>query len=256
MDKEDVDVLGALAYEVEQDSRDEESKSMLTEDRYASFDSRATISPRSSARPWAGGTHPLHRTTYYDLMGGGSSKIRFWREPAPDLHPRRAASFRTLSLPGVVGDSLFDLGKMLAERHQLSAHLAEPSRVPASQRNGPTDNGPRADPKWRRSPGWRTEHGRGETRTAALRSQVLASRPEPIALGELVGPLDEPLAARLLLYFKRARRPRPGRATPAGGAHPHGRRRWSQRAESVTEHCPRRSATCTRAGSLCNKTAV
>jgi radical SAM superfamily enzyme YgiQ (UPF0313 family) len=203
---EDVDVLRSLAYEVEQDSRDEESKSMLTEDRDASFDARGDIFPHLFSRPWAGGTDALHSMIYYSHYGR-----KFFRDqirasvggsaPIPDELLRSC----TLSLPGAVRDSPFDLGKILAERRQWSDHLTQLSRVHCE----PTR---RAYQEWSegrpilaaelRRVHWNIA-GRKFVRLDPFVRQLLANHPEPIALGELVGALDESLAARLLLYFKR-----------------------------------------------------
>jgi radical SAM superfamily enzyme YgiQ (UPF0313 family) len=206
VETEDVDVRRALAYEVEQDSRDEESKSMLTEDRDASFDSGGDVFPHLFGRPWAGGTDALHSMIYYDHYGR-----RFFRDqiraraggpiPIPDELLRSC----TLSLSGVVKDSPFDLGKILAERHQLADHLTQLSRVHCEPTRRAYRQWAEGRPRLAAEP--RRAHwnmaGTKCVRLDPLVRRLLASHPEPIALGELVALFDESLAARLLLYFKR-----------------------------------------------------
>ncbi len=206
VEREDVDVLRALDYEVEHDSRDAESKSMLTEDRDASFDSRGGIFPAVLGRPWAGGTDSLHTMIYYDHYGS-----RFFRDqaqaseaargPVPDELLRSC----TLTLPGVLRDSPFDIAKIIGERQRRASYLVELSKVPREPTRRAyeewADSRPLIPAELRRR-FWNMA-GAKSVRVDPFVRELLSSHAEPIALGELVRGLDEPFATKLLLYLKR-----------------------------------------------------
>jgi len=201
VETEDVDVLRALAYEADQDSRDEESKAMLTEDRDASFDSTGRIFPRGLGRPWAGGTDALHSMIYYDFHGR-----LFFRDQAGEREPMPEDQLHSclLSLPGVLQDSLFDLGKIIAERRSLASHLEQLRKIPRE----PTQ---RTFRDWAESrPALAVDARRRYwimyrdkcVRVDPFVYELLSSHSQPTVLGKLVAGLDEVLRARLMSYFK------------------------------------------------------
>jgi anaerobic magnesium-protoporphyrin IX monomethyl ester cyclase len=202
IDTQDVDVLRALAYEVEQDSRDEESKAMLTEDRDASFDARGKIFPPVLGRPWAGGTDTLHSMIYYDFYGR-----RFFREQAGAKSSVPDGWLRSCSLlvPGVVKDSPFDLAKIVGERWHLASYLVELSKVPCEPTQKAyrewAEKRPELPAKPRRD--YWNMSGAKCVRIDPFVRELLLDQTQPVTLGELVRPLDESLAERLMLYFKR-----------------------------------------------------
>jgi hypothetical protein len=203
VEREDVDVLRALAYEVDQDSRDEESKAMLTEDRDASFDSKGRIFPNVLGRPWAGGTDTLHSMIYYDRHGR-----RFFRdqvgeqEPVPEKGQMHSC---LLSLPGVLRASTFDLGMIIAERRRMASHLDQLSKIPRE----PTQRTFRdwadsravlvADARRR----YWIMYGAKCVRVDPFVYELLSHHSQPIVLAKLVDGLDEAFRDRLMDYFLR-----------------------------------------------------
>jgi hypothetical protein len=202
IEREDADILRALAYEANEDSRDEESKAMLIEDRDDSFDSNGSIFPKVLGRPWAGGTDTLHSMIYYDFHGRSFFRDQDGeREPASlegQLHSC------LLSLPGILRESPFDLGKIIVERQKMASYLGQLNKIP-------------------REPTQRSFHDWADSRPAlavdarrrywimyrakCLRVdpfvyKLLSSHSQPIALAKLVDGLDEALRARLMDYFQ------------------------------------------------------
>jgi len=201
VEREDVDVLRALAYEMDQDSRDEESKAMLTEDRDASFDSKGRIFPQVMGRPWAGGTDSLHSMVYYDFYDR-----RFFRDHASEREPVPADQIHAclLSLPGALRASPFDLGKIIAERRKMASYLAELSKIPRepTQRTFYDWAGSRptlsADARQR----YWIMHGAKCMRLDPFVYELLSGHSQPVALSQLVDELDEAFRARLIDYFQ------------------------------------------------------
>jgi hypothetical protein len=202
VEREDTDILRALAYETDQDSRDEESRAMLTEDRDASFDSTGNIFPKVLGRPWAGGTDTLHSMIYYDFHDR-----RFFRDQAGEREPVPEGQVQAslLSLPGVLRDSPFDLGKIIAERRRMAAHLGQLNRIPRE----PTQ---RTFRDWADSrPALAVDahrrywimYGAKCLRVDPLVYELLSSHSQPTLLAKLVDGLDEALRARLMDYFQR-----------------------------------------------------
>jgi anaerobic magnesium-protoporphyrin IX monomethyl ester cyclase len=202
VETEDVDVLRALAYEADQDSRDEESKSMLTEDRDASFDSTGRIFPSVLGRPWAGGTDTLHSMIYYDFHGR-----RFFRDQAGEREPVPEGQMHSclLSLPGVLRASPFDLGKIIAERRRMSAHLGQLSKIPRepTQRTFRdwADSRPALAADARRR--YWIMSGAKCVRLDPFVYELLSRHSQPTVLAKLLDGLDEALRARLMDYFQR-----------------------------------------------------
>jgi anaerobic magnesium-protoporphyrin IX monomethyl ester cyclase len=201
VEREDADVLRALAYELDQDARDEESKAMLTEDRDASFDSTGRTFPKVLGRPWAGGTDTLHSMIYYDFHGR-----RFFRDQAAVQKrvPEGQLLSCLLSLPGVLRDSSFDLGKIIAERRKMASHLGQLSKIPRE----PTQ---RTFREWADSrPALAVDahqrywvmNGAKCVRVDPFVYELLSSHSRPTVLAQLVDGLDEALRARLMDYFQ------------------------------------------------------
>ena len=202
VEREDVDVLRALAYETDRDSRDEESKAMLTEDRDASFDSTGSIFPKILGRPWAGGTDTLHSMIYYDFHGR-----RFFRDQAGEREPVPEDQMHSclLSLPGVLRDSPFDLGKIIAERRSMASYLGQLSKIPRepTQRTFRdwADSRPALAVDARRR--YWMMYGAKCVQVDPFVYELLSSHSQPTVLAKLVDGLDEPLRARLMDYFQR-----------------------------------------------------
>jgi anaerobic magnesium-protoporphyrin IX monomethyl ester cyclase len=206
VDRPDADVLRALAYELEHDERDEESKAMLTEDRDASFDGRGVIFPPLLGRPWAGGTDSLHSMIYYDFHGR-----RFFRDRAretagdavavPDERLRSCA----LNVPGVVKDSPFDLRKIIVERRAMESYLAQLSKAPREPTHAAYRQWADSRPELPAMPE-RTHWSMAGAKCVRLDPfvhQLLAGQRQPVTLGDLLAQVDEPLARRLVHYFKK-----------------------------------------------------
>lgn len=206
VDKEDADVLRALAYTISEDSRDSEIRAMLTEDLDASFDSHGGIFPQFLGRPWAGGTDSLHSMIYYNAYSRS-----FFRDhtvtPADkaSLIPEEQLRSCTLVLPGVVRDSPFDIGKILAERRSMEAHLVQLGKIPREPTQAAFQQWAESRPALPACPD-RSFWNMVGTRCVRLEPfvyRLLAAQTRPITLGELVKPLDDSLAARLVLYFQK-----------------------------------------------------
>lgn len=202
VETEDVDILRAIAYEADQDSRDEETKAMLTEDRDASFDSAGNIFPKGLGRPWAGGTDALHSMIYYDIYGR-----HFFRDQAGEREPVPEDQLPSclLSMPGVLRDSPFDLEKIIAERRSMASHLRELKKI----HREPTQ---RTFRDWADSrPALAVDARRRYwimyrdkcARVDPFVYKLLSSHPQPTVLGELVAGLDGALRTRLIAYFQR-----------------------------------------------------
>lgn len=201
VETEDADVLRSLAYETDQDSRDEKSKAMLTEDRDASFDSNGSIFPKTLGRPWAGGTDSLHTMIYYDFHGR-----RFFRDQTDEREPVPEGQMhsRLLSLSGVLRDSPFDLGKIIAERRRMASHLGQLNTIPRepTQRTFRdwADSRPALAVDARRR--YWIMHGAKCVRVDPFIYELLSSHSQPTVLAKLVDGLDEALRARLMDYFQ------------------------------------------------------
>lgn len=199
--REDSDVSRILDYEMDQDLRDEESRSMLAEAHDASFDSEGNIFPERLGRPWAGGTDTLHSMIYYDFHGR-----RIFRDQAGTREPVPAEQLHSclLSLPGILGDSPFDLGKIIAARRRRESYLAQLSRIPREPTQWAfrewVDSAPvlTADARRRH---WLMS-GVKCVRVNPLVYELLSSHPQPIVLAELVDGLDEALQGRLTGYLQ------------------------------------------------------
>lgn len=201
IEKEDADVLRALAYEADQDSRAEESKVMLTEDRDASFDSNGSIFPKLLGRPWAGGTDTLHSMIYYDFHGR-----RFFRDQGEAREPVQKDEVHSclLSLPGILRDSPFDLGKIIAERRRMTSYLGQLSKIhreptQRSFRNW-TESRPTLDADSRRQ--YWIMYGAKCVRVDPFIYKLLSGHSRPIFVTELTDGLDEALRGRLMSYFQ------------------------------------------------------
>lgn len=200
VEREDVDILRALAYEVDQDARDEESKAMLTEDLDASFDSQGRIFPKVLGRPWAGGTDSLHSMIYYDAYGW-----RFFRDQNGEREPVPEGKMHCslLSLPGTLRASPFDLGKIIAERRRMASYLGQLSKIhrEPTQRSFRdwADNRPIlvAD-----APRYWIMNGTKCVRLDPFVYELLSRHSQPTALGKLLDGLDETLRARLMGYLQ------------------------------------------------------
>jgi hypothetical protein len=201
IEREDADVLRALAYEMDQDSRDEESRAMLTEDRDASFDSNGSIFPKVLGRPWAGGTDTLHSMIYYDVHGR-----RFFRDQGGEQEPVPEGQIHSclLSLPGVLRDSPFDLGKIIAERRRMASHLSQLSKIPREPTQRTlrdwADSRPALAVDARRRY-WIMYRAKC-VRVDPFVYELLSSHSQPTVVAKLVDGLDEALRARLMDYFQ------------------------------------------------------
>ncbi len=206
VEAEDVDIVRAVAYRIDGGSQEDESRAMLTEDRDASFDSDGGIFPQRLGRPWAGGTDALHSMIYYDAYGRS-----FFRDYAASnvdgTRPASADQLRscTLVLPGVVKDSPFDIGKILAERRAREAYLKQLAKVPREPTQAAFQEWAAGRPplaaELKRS-GW-IMSGVWCARLNPLVYRLLSTHPQPVVLGDLLAAVDEPLATRLLGYFQK-----------------------------------------------------
>jgi anaerobic magnesium-protoporphyrin IX monomethyl ester cyclase len=201
VETEDVDILRAIAYEADQDSRDEESKTMLTEDRDASFDSDGNVFPKGLGRPWAGGTDALHTMIFYDFYGR-----RFFRDQIVEREPVPEDQLLScsLSLPGILRDSPFDLAKIIAERQLLKKHLAQLWKI----HREPTQ---RSFSEWADSrPDLAAEPSRRHwllhcekcVRVDPFVYKLLARHSQPVVLGEILAGIEPVLHGRLIQYFQ------------------------------------------------------
>ncbi len=203
IEKQDVDVLRAPAYELEDDARGEESKAMLTEDRDASFDARGNIFPLMLGRPWAGGTDSLHSMIYYDFYGR-----RFFRDnlDTDDAMSDEQLLACAVGVPGVLRDSPYDLATILRERKQMASYLAALAKVPRE----PTQQAYRewaagrtalaAGPQRRY---WAMAGAKCVRIDPFVYQLLAATETQTVTLRELLGRVDQPEAARFLRYFRR-----------------------------------------------------
>jgi len=174
---------------------------MLTEDRDASFDSNGSLFPKLLGRPWAGGTDTLHSMIYYDFHDK-----RFFRDQAGEREPVPEDQLHSclLSLPGVLRDSPFDLGKIIAERRNMASHLGQLSKIPRepTQRTFRdwADSRPALAVDARRR--YWIMYGGKCVRVDPFVYKLLSSHSQPTVLAKLVDGLDEALRARLMDYFQ------------------------------------------------------
>lgn len=201
VEREDADVLRALDYEADQDSRAEDSKAMLTEDRDASFDSNGSIFPNILGRPWAGGTDTLHSMIYYDFHGR-----RFFRDQDSEREPVPEGKLHSclLSLPGILQDSPFDLGKIIAERRTMASYLGQLSKIPREPTQQTfrdwAESRPSLDADARRR--YWIMYGTKCVRVDPFVYKLLSRHSQPTTVIELIDELDEALRGRLMTYFK------------------------------------------------------
>jgi anaerobic magnesium-protoporphyrin IX monomethyl ester cyclase len=130
---QDADVARALAFSLakDQDKEDDGLTTVSAEESDASFDNDGGVFPGVLGRPWAGATDTLHTMIYYEVYDRS-----FFRVHTMDLvmscGPEREEELLECSLvvPGVVRESLFDLGKILVERRDFSNYLKGLNRTP------------------------------------------------------------------------------------------------------------------------------
>lgn len=205
VEREDIDVLRALDYKVDQDPRDDQSRALLTEERDASFDSHGGIFPQLLGRPWAGGTDSLHSMIYYDAYGRS-----FFRDHAASSDERAIPDFNEqlrsceLVLTGVVRDSPFDIGKILAERRNLEEYIRRLNRIPREPTQTAFQQWAASRPALPSGPD-RTYWYMADLKCVRLNPfvyKLLSTCAQPITLGELIKPLGDSSAAKLLRYFR------------------------------------------------------
>jgi anaerobic magnesium-protoporphyrin IX monomethyl ester cyclase len=203
IEKHDIDVLRAPAYELENDARAEESKTMLTEDRDASFDEHGGIFPQTLGRPWAGGTDSLHSMVYYDFYDR-----RFFREHVDTVNavPDQQLLACAVVVPGVLKDSPYDLARIVGERKQMSSYLAELAKAPReptlkSYREWTIQRAALAACPQRSY--WAMAGAKCVRIDPLVYRLLAASQTQTVLLRDLLSRLDEPEAARFLRYFKR-----------------------------------------------------
>jgi hypothetical protein len=139
---------------------------------------------------------------YYDFHGR-----RFFRDQAGEREPVPEDQLHSclLSLPGVLRDSPFDLGKIIAARRSLASHLDQLRKIPRE----PTQRTLR---DWAESrPALAVDARRRYwimyrdkcVRVDPFVYELLSSHSRPTVLGKLVAGLDGALRARLMDYFQR-----------------------------------------------------
>jgi hypothetical protein len=142
---------------------------------------------------------------YYNAYGRS-----FFREHAPvpadqSSVPEEQLRSCTLVLPGVIRDSPFDISQILAERRSMAAYLIQLSKIPREPTQAALQQWAESRPTLPASPD-RSFWNMSGTQCVRLNPfvyRLLAAQTQPITLGELVKPLDEALAARLVLYFQK-----------------------------------------------------
>jgi hypothetical protein len=136
LDTKDADVARAIAYRIDAET---DREVLLTEDSDASFDEDGGIFPKILGRPWAGGTDTLHSMVYYDAYGREFFKNhpvdemnladRHSVNPA-EIESREELLRCTLSVPGQLRQSAFDLGRVLSNRLRYLEHVRELIKIP------------------------------------------------------------------------------------------------------------------------------
>lgn len=135
IETEDADITRALAYKVETGT---ERKVILTEDCDESFNADGGAFPPVLGRPWAGGTDTLHTMIYYDRYGRW-----FFRENSLDgtifgkpettegeQEDEQSLLNCTLSVPGRVNESPFDISLIFKHREPYRDHISMLLQVP------------------------------------------------------------------------------------------------------------------------------
>ena len=128
IETQDADVARAIAYRVETET---EKKVLLAEDGDESFNADGGIFPPVLGRPWAGGTDTLHTMIYYNAYGN-----RFFKEnplfdaPGEEEQAERDLLACTVTVPGKLNESPFDVALILGNREPYQKHIGRLLQVP------------------------------------------------------------------------------------------------------------------------------
>jgi len=127
----DADVARSLAFKLEEGDGEDSMTAVTSEESDASFDNNGDVFPGVLGRPWAGSTDCLHTMIYYEIYDRTFFRIHTV-ECVKSPGPEAEGEFLQCSLvvPGVVRESVFDLGHIVNERRELVGWLRKIVLVP------------------------------------------------------------------------------------------------------------------------------
>ena len=206
VDTLDADIARALAYELEEEGRNDLT-AVSAEESDVSFDNDGGVFPGVLGRPWAGATDTLHTMIYYEVYDWSFFRVHTI-DVVKSRGPESDEDFLacSLALVGVVRESLFDLGHIINERRRFTRYLKELSDVPEEPTLGKYKAWAVAREPLARNPDGPTYWLRSGERVARLDKIVyrlvktgLATK---LPIGQLLSGLPESLRNRLVTHLR------------------------------------------------------
>ncbi len=206
IDKQDADIERAPGYEMDgQAAGEAEGRTLLTEDRDASFEDRGGVFPALLGRPWAGGVDSLHSMIYFDHYGR-----RFFRDlqqtSDDGTEIADAGLHGCVVVPrGVVRDTPFDLAKIIKERQSMASYLRQLDKTPREPTLRSFQEWAEARPNL--APGRQRKYwsmaGAKCICLDPLVYRLLTESPQPVVLDDLLRSIESPQVERLVRYLKK-----------------------------------------------------
>lgn len=200
----DTDVARAIAYRVD---TEEDREVLLTEDSDVSFDGDGGVFPRILGRPWAGGTDSLHTMIYYEAHGRKFFKEHPIEDGAADRPELEEELLRsTISIPGKLNESAFDIVRILNNREAFVEHVKRLLLVPVEPTYSNFGQWQSSVPPVPRNPdgtAYWIVAGKKSARLDKLIYRILSvAEEQQLTLGDILGAFKPEMRERLLAYFK------------------------------------------------------
>lgn len=201
---EDADIARTIGYQVETKKGRE---IMLAEDGDVSFDDNRGSFPKVPDRPWAGATDTLHSIIYYDAYERDFFKHNNLTTPANGRHEMSDEDLMgcTISIPGKIEETWFDVDAILANRVKLGKRTKELlllSLEPTYARFNKWQAGVEAVERAKSSSHWLIKDDQYARLATGVYKIIQLSSQQGLTLGKILAAVDRDLAAPLLNNLK------------------------------------------------------